>query len=94
MPPASTKLGALPVVVSSAVESSVGIAAGVALAAALPELHHACGLATVQLLTDDVALDPLLPVDIEKVPAVALAGRAQGRQAAAGLRAALEGESL
>ena len=53
----------LPVVVSSAVESSVGIAAGVALAAALPDLRHACGLATVQLLTDDVALDPLLPVD-------------------------------
>jgi O-succinylbenzoate synthase len=53
----------LPVVVSSAVESSVGIAAGVALAAALPELHHACGLATVQLLTSDVATDPLLPVD-------------------------------
>ena len=52
----------LPVVVSSAVESSVGIAAGVALAAALPELHHACGLATVQLLTDDVVVDPLLPV--------------------------------
>ena len=53
----------LPVVVSSAVESSVGIAAGVALAAALPELHHACGLATVQLLQDDVAVAPLLPVD-------------------------------
>ncbi|MGN6251851.1 MAG: o-succinylbenzoate synthase [Marmoricola sp.] len=53
----------LPVVVSSAVESSVGIAAGVALAAALPALEHACGLATVQLLTDDVVADPLLPVD-------------------------------
>lgn len=53
----------LPVVVSSAVESSVGIATGVALAAALPELPHACGLATVQLLADDVALEPLLPVD-------------------------------
>ncbi len=53
----------LPVVVSSAVESSIGIAAGVALAAALPELHHACGLATVQLLTDDVAASPLLPVE-------------------------------
>jgi len=53
----------LPVVVSSAVESSVGIAAGVALAAVLPELHHACGLATVQLLTDDVVTDPMLPVD-------------------------------
>ncbi len=47
----------------SAVESSVGIAAGVALAAALPELPHACGLATVQLLTGDVVADPLLPVD-------------------------------
>ena len=54
---------AMPVVVSSAVESSVGIAAGVALAAALPELHHACGLATVQLLSGDVVTDPLLPVD-------------------------------
>ena len=53
----------LPVVVSSAVESSVGIAAGVALAAALPELHHACGLATGQLLTDDVVTHPMLPVD-------------------------------
>ncbi|VXC20497.1 o-succinylbenzoate synthase [Nocardioides sp. AX2bis] len=53
----------LPVVVSSALESSVGIAAGVALAAALPELPHACGLATVQLLGRDVVADPLLPVD-------------------------------
>lgn len=53
----------LPVVVSSALESSVGIAAGVALAAALPELPYACGLATVALLTDDVVADPLLPVD-------------------------------
>ena len=49
--------------VSSALETSVGIAAGVALAAALPELPHACGLATVQLLTGDVVADPLLPVD-------------------------------
>lgn len=53
----------LPVVVSSALESSVGIAAGVALAAALPELPYACGLATVSLLEGDVAIDPLLPVD-------------------------------
>jgi O-succinylbenzoate synthase len=55
----------LPVVVSSAVESSIGIAAGVALAAALPSLPHACGLATVQLLAGDVVADPLLPVDGE-----------------------------
>ncbi|MCY7396972.1 MAG: o-succinylbenzoate synthase [Nocardioides sp.] len=54
---------AMPVVVSSALESSVGIAAGVALAAALPELPYACGLATVQLFTDDLVLEPLLPVD-------------------------------
>ncbi len=53
----------LPVVVSSALETSVGIAAGLALAGALPELPHACGLATVQLLTADVAAQPLLPVD-------------------------------
>jgi len=53
----------LPVVVSSAVESSIGIAAGVALAAALPELPYACGLATVQLLTGDVVAEALLPVD-------------------------------
>jgi O-succinylbenzoate synthase len=52
----------LPVVVSSALETSVGIAAGVALAAALPELPYACGLATVQLLTDDPVAESLLPV--------------------------------
>jgi o-succinylbenzoate synthase len=53
----------LPCVVSSALESSVGIAAGVALAAALPELPFACGLATVALFTADVTGNPLLPVD-------------------------------
>ncbi|MDO9455496.1 o-succinylbenzoate synthase [Nocardioides sp.] len=53
----------LPVVVSSALETSVGIAAGLALAAALPELPYACGLATVQLLADDVAVVPRVPVD-------------------------------
>ncbi len=53
----------LPVVVSSALESSVGIAAGLALAAALPELPYACGLATLQLLTDDVTSAPLRVVD-------------------------------
>ncbi|NHA68104.1 o-succinylbenzoate synthase [Phycicoccus flavus] len=53
----------LPAVVSSAVDTSVGIAAGVALAAALPSLEHACGLGTVALLEGDVAADPLLPRD-------------------------------
>jgi O-succinylbenzoate synthase len=53
----------LPAVVSSALETSVGIAAGIALAAALPELPYACGLATVALLENDVVADPFLPVD-------------------------------
>lgn len=52
----------LPAVVSSAIDSSVGLRAGVALAAALPELDHACGLGTGALLGADVASDPLLPV--------------------------------
>lgn len=53
----------LPVVVSSAVETSVGLAAGVALAAALPDLPYACGLATSTLLAADVTSQPLLPLD-------------------------------
>ena len=52
----------LPVVVSSAVETSVGLAAGVALAAALPELPYACGLGTLDLLDGDVAVEPLAVV--------------------------------
>jgi o-succinylbenzoate synthase len=51
----------LPVVVSSAVDTSVGLAAGAALAAALPELPYACGLATMSLLAGDVTADPLVP---------------------------------
>ena len=53
----------LPAVVSSALETSVGIAAGLALAAALPELPFACGLATVTLLDGDLTVDSLVPVD-------------------------------
>lgn len=56
----------LPVVVSSALDTSVGIRAGVALAAALPELPYACGLATTGLMASDVAdlltVDGALPV--------------------------------
>lgn len=44
----------LPVVVSSAVDTSVGLAAGLALAAALPDLPYACGLGTRALLGADV----------------------------------------
>ncbi|GAA4908557.1 o-succinylbenzoate synthase [Tessaracoccus lubricantis] len=53
----------LPVVVSSAVETSVGLRAGVALAAALPDLPYACGLETGRLLVGDVVTEPLIPVD-------------------------------
>jgi O-succinylbenzoate synthase len=53
----------LPVVVSSALETSVGLAAGLAFAAALPELPYACGLGTAPLLAGDVTRDPLVPVD-------------------------------
>ncbi|WP_084265976.1 o-succinylbenzoate synthase [Actinomadura macra] len=57
----------LPVVVSSALETSVGLAAGVALAAALPDLRYACGLGTLSLLEGDVVHDPLRPVGGEIV---------------------------
>lgn len=52
----------LPVVVSSALETSVGLAAGVALAAALPELPYACGLGTATLLDGDLTDEPLVPL--------------------------------
>lgn len=55
----------LPAVVSSALETSIGIAGGLALAAALPELPYACGLATVGLLSGDVVAQPLVPVNGE-----------------------------
>jgi o-succinylbenzoate synthase len=45
----------IPVVVSSALDSAVGIAAGVTAAAALPQLRHACGLGTGGLFTENVA---------------------------------------
>ncbi len=51
----------LPAVVSSALDTSVGLAAGVRLAAALPRLDHDCGLGTAALLAADVVSEPLLP---------------------------------
>jgi O-succinylbenzoate synthase len=55
----------LPCVVSSALETSVGLAAQLALAGALPTLEHACGLGTVRLLAGDLvpAVDSLVPRD-------------------------------
>jgi O-succinylbenzoate synthase len=49
----------LPMVVSSALDSAVGIGYGLQLAASLPSLDYACGLATSQLLSSDVAAMPL-----------------------------------
>ena len=51
----------LPAVVSSALDTSVGLAMGAALAAALPELDYDCGLGTASLFTVDVADPPLAP---------------------------------
>ncbi len=51
----------IPVVISSALETSVGIATGLAVAAAIPELPFACGLGTVSLLDGDVVAHPLIP---------------------------------
>ena len=55
----------LPCVVSSALETSIGLAAGLALAGALPELPFACGLGTRTLLDGDVVAPSrsLVPVD-------------------------------
>ena len=51
----------LPAGVSSALDTSVGLSMGVALAAALPELDYDCGLGTSALFTSDVAIPPLTP---------------------------------
>lgn len=53
----------LEIVVSSALESSIGISQGLHLAGALPELKYDCGLATAALLAADVTKNPLLPFD-------------------------------
>ena len=46
---------ALPAVVSSALDSAIGLSQGAALAAALPELDYDCGLGTASLFVDDVS---------------------------------------
>jgi O-succinylbenzoate synthase len=52
----------IPIVVSSALDSAVGIGQGLLAAAALPELRHACGLATGGLFVEDI-VDFVAPVD-------------------------------
>jgi O-succinylbenzoate synthase len=60
---AVTETAGVPAFVTSMLETSVGLAAGLALALALPELSHACGLATLDALAADVTADPLRPDD-------------------------------
>ncbi|WP_309127571.1 o-succinylbenzoate synthase [Microbacterium sp.] len=45
----------LPAVISSALDTAIGLSQGAALAAALPELEYDCGLGTASLFADDVA---------------------------------------
>ncbi|CAN2222694.1 MenC O-succinylbenzoate synthase [Candidatus Nanopelagicaceae bacterium] len=55
----------LPVVVSSALESAVGINYGLQLAASFPEMNFDCGLGTGSLLSADVASLPIVNGEIE-----------------------------
>jgi O-succinylbenzoate synthase len=52
----------VPIVVSSALDSAVGMARGLLAAACLPDLRHACGLGTGGLFVEDVT-DAAPPVD-------------------------------
>lgn len=55
----------IPVVVSSALESAVGISYGLKLAAILPTLDFACGLATASLLKSNVGNLPIVDGNIQ-----------------------------
>jgi len=57
------ELSGVPAIVTSMHETSIGLAAGLALAAALPELRYACGLATATSRTQDITHQPLVPTD-------------------------------
>lgn len=73
----------LPVVISSALESAVGISYGLALAARVPNLDYACGLGTSALFNQDVSDIPILngaikatsyPIDLDLVERYELKG--------------------
>ena len=73
----------LPVVVSSALESAVGISYGLALAARVPNLDYACGLGTSALFKQDVSDIPILngaikaasySIDLERIERFELKG--------------------
>jgi o-succinylbenzoate synthase len=70
----------LPAVISSALETSIGISMGVHLAAALPELEFDCGLATASLFRTDVTDTPLVPVNGE-IAVVRVSPTSAGTQA-------------
>jgi O-succinylbenzoate synthase len=53
----------LPVVISSALETGIGIAHGAALAASFSDSNFACGLGTVALFEEDICLPSAMPVD-------------------------------
>lgn len=55
----------LPIVVSSALESAVGISHGLALAASFEEINFDCGLATGSLLSSNVGQLPIINGEIE-----------------------------
>jgi len=53
----------LPAVISGSMDTSVGLASGIALAVAVDNLYGACGLGTGTLLASDLIAHPLVPVD-------------------------------
>ena len=57
----AAEMAGMPVVVSSALESSVGLATCLAAAAAIPSAGLAHGIGTAALLAEDVTAHPLLP---------------------------------
>jgi len=52
----------LPTVISSALDTGIGISHAAALAASLPDAEFACGLGTVSLLVDDIVEPAVVPV--------------------------------
>lgn len=78
----------VPVVVSSALDTGIGLGAGVALAAAVPHLAGDCGLGSGDLFADDVVSNPPRPA-LGELPAAyrgqldpAAVRRAEGRVSA------------
>ena len=73
----------LPVVISSALESAIGISYGLALAARVPNLDYACGLGTSALFNQDISDIPIVngaikatsyPIDLDRVERYELKG--------------------